>query len=118
MVGGERAPLAKDTPNPEGGVIRRGEDGKEPNGVLEETAMWAALAALPKPTLEEGFALLEAGIGRYVSAGFTTVQDGATRAEDWALLRAAAENDRLPVDVISYPVFLEAESILAGMKTS
>jgi len=107
------AGITADTPNPEGGVIRRGEGGKEPNGVLEETAMWAALAALPKPTLEEGFALLEAGLQRYVRAGFTTVQDGATRADDWALLRAAAENDRLPVDVISYPVFLEAEAILA-----
>ncbi|MDH3686539.1 MAG: amidohydrolase [Myxococcales bacterium] len=107
------ARITADTPNPEGGVIRRGKDGKEPNGVLEETAMWAALGALPKPTLEEGFALLEAGIQSYVRAGFTTVQDGATRAEDWALLRAAADNDRLQVDVISYPVFLEAESILA-----
>lgn len=107
------AGVTAETPNPEGGVIRRRADGQEPNGVLEETAMWAALAALPTPTLEQGLALLDAGLGTYVRAGFTTVQDGATRADDWALLRAAADSDRLPVDVIAYPVFLEAEAILA-----
>jgi len=36
----------KDTPNPAGGVIQRREDGKEPNGVLEETAMFPAVGKL------------------------------------------------------------------------
>ena len=107
------AGITAETPDPEGGVIRRRADGREPNGVLEETAMWAALAALPKPTLDQGYALLEAGIASYVRAGFTTVQDGATRAEDWALLRAAAESDRLPIDVVAYLLFSEADAILA-----
>ena len=34
-----------DTPNPEGGVIQREADGVTPNGVLEENAMAAMLAA-------------------------------------------------------------------------
>lgn len=34
------------TPNPAGGVIQRGEDAKEPNGVLEETAAFPLLIKL------------------------------------------------------------------------
>ena len=35
-----------ETPNPAGGVIQRREDGKKPNGVLEETAMFPAVGKL------------------------------------------------------------------------
>ena len=108
------ASVSAETPDPKGGVIRRRAGTREPNGVLEETAMMAIVGALPVPTLEESFALLESGIARYVQAGFTTAQDGATGAEEWKLLRAAAEADRLAIDVVSYPNFMEAEAILAG----
>ena len=38
----------KDTPNPAGGVIQRRDDGKEPNGVLEETALFPVVPKILK----------------------------------------------------------------------
>ena len=39
--------MSANSPNPEGGVIQKGEDG-QPNGVLEESAMWPVMLSVPK----------------------------------------------------------------------
>ena len=62
----------KDTPNPAGGVIQRREDGKEPNGVLEETAMFAVM---PKILARIG----TGGIKALAQAGASCGRDLGTR---------------------------------------
>lgn len=48
----ELAGITKDTPNPEGGVIERNEDG-EPSGTLRETAQNLVLSHLPSPSPQQ-----------------------------------------------------------------
>ena len=43
--------LGHEVANPEGGVIRREQDGKTPNGVLEEAAAWSPRIPVPLKTL-------------------------------------------------------------------
>lgn len=93
------------TEDPEGGVIQRRSGSSEPNGVLEENAMYIALGKFPVPSPEEAMDILEAGIKQYASAGITTAQDCATGKGTWQLLDALAKSDRLPVDVIAWPLY-------------
>jgi hypothetical protein len=50
----EMAAITADTPDPEGGVIRRRQGGKEPNGVLEETAAFPVVFKLLSQVGVEG----------------------------------------------------------------
>jgi predicted amidohydrolase YtcJ len=100
----ELAGIAADTRNPPGGVIRREEDGKTPDGVLEETAfMVAAVKVLPKIGDAELDALGLAGQRLYAANGFTFAQEGRSNAmldKTWMRL---AEGKKMLIDVASYP---------------
>jgi predicted amidohydrolase YtcJ len=101
----ELAGFRADTPDPEGGVIRRRGGSREPNGVLEEMAGFAVAARTPVPSDARRLELLYEAQLVYAGAGFTTVQDGATLPGEWQLLERAAADGRLAVDVVSYPLF-------------
>jgi predicted amidohydrolase YtcJ len=49
----EWAGVSRETPTPPGGVIARGPDGKEPEGLLMETAFLPVFAKLPQPSEAE-----------------------------------------------------------------
>lgn len=92
-----------ETEDPPGGVIRRRDGSAEPNGVLEESAIfqfWPIFAQANSNPMEA----LEKALKLYASYGITTAQDGASNPDSIALIRAAAEQQRLPIDVIAYPV--------------
>ncbi|MCR9279585.1 MAG: amidohydrolase [Pseudomonadaceae bacterium] len=92
-----------ETENPAGGVIRRRPDSSEPNGVLEESALyqfWPIFAAANDDPMQA----LEKALDLYASYGITTAQDGASNPDSVALFRAAAAQQQLPIDVIAYPV--------------
>lgn len=93
-----------ETDNPAGGVIRRREGSREPNGVLEETAMGPysrnELMSTDEQHLED---LIRQAIRQYASYGVTTVQDGGASMADVALMRAAAARDPFIVDVVAFP---------------
>ena len=61
-------------PDPEGGRIRRRENG-EPTGVLEETAMTPVFMRLPQPSLEVASEQLLTALECYASFGATTAQE-------------------------------------------
>ncbi|MBI1178966.1 MAG: amidohydrolase family protein [Alphaproteobacteria bacterium] len=98
--------IGPDTPDPEGGVIRREADGRQPDGVLEEHAMFLAVSKLPRPDEAQRLADLDEAQRVYAGYGITTAQDGATQAADLALLRDAAAQRRLIIDVVAYPTWL------------
>ncbi|MCZ6831183.1 MAG: amidohydrolase [Gammaproteobacteria bacterium] len=96
------AGVTADTQNPKGGVIRRRRGTAEPDGVLEETAMLQVFNALPQATVEQRLALLQPAQQYYASYGITTVQDGAASADDINLMRQAADQKKLYLDVIAF----------------
>jgi predicted amidohydrolase YtcJ len=111
------ADITADTPNPDGGVIRRQADGKTPSGVMEENAHFAILLKLlPKFTPEQGMELIEAAQNIYLANGFTTAQEGRADSSTLALLSLAANAGRLKLDVVVYPdITMNADnSILHG----
>lgn len=89
-----------DTPDPSGGVIRREADGKTPNGVIEEAALFKLGKLLPAPTLDEGVATLMAAHKIYASNGITTAQDGRVMPEAWPALAEAAKRGALIMDTV------------------
>lgn len=99
------AGITADTPNPGGGVIQRKPGSSEPNGVLEENAMYLVAKSLPAPTPEQAMKMIEDGLAFYAAAGITTAQDCATFKGTWKLLSAMEQAGRLPIDVIAWPMY-------------
>lgn len=56
--------------------------------------------------------MLEQGLRHYAAAGITTAQDCASFGDSWQLLRAMAQLGRLPIDVIAWPVYKDANDTL------
>ncbi|NQV93854.1 MAG: amidohydrolase family protein [Sphingomonadales bacterium] len=92
--------ITADTPNPVGGVIRREDDGKTPNGVLEETAWFENLKMLAPRSPEASLPGLLAGAKIYAASGITTAQDGRVMPENWATLAIANDQNKLPIDIV------------------
>ncbi|MCB9200457.1 MAG: amidohydrolase [Flavobacteriales bacterium] len=94
--------ITAETPDPEGGIIRREADGRTPNGVLEELAaipnMFAALMPKDAAGADRFF---QAGQDMALSYGYTTAQEGRAM-QNHELLVANAEAGKLKLDVVSY----------------
>lgn len=99
------AGMNADSPDPEGGVIRRRPGSREPDGVLEETAFNAARAKIPPPDLEQSLEHLVQALRYYARMGITSVQDGALMGPTKALLDEAARRELLKLDVVTYQLW-------------
>ena len=98
------AGIKASTPNPEGGVIRRVGSSQEPNGVLEENALFNAIAKLTQNMAQaQLISILEVAQRQYMSQGFTTIQDGRATPLGMRTAQFAANQGRLYVDLVSYP---------------
>ncbi|MCH7329138.1 amidohydrolase [Acinetobacter modestus] len=94
----------QNTPNPEGGVIRREANSNVPNGVLEESALFTAIGSIFKDVPPQlMFQIAQKGIDAYVKNGFTTVQEGRADQGTTEMWHALAKQNQLPIDVVSYP---------------
>ena len=87
------------TPNPPGGMIVRLPNSDEPNGLLQETAIYEVRQQLGTPTPEQAMQLLEGVQNLYASHGITTAQDGFTNYKSFQLLKTAAETGKLKLDI-------------------
>ena len=105
--------ITANTANPEGGVIQRRADGKEPNGVLEETAAFPLLIKLLGRVGPEGSAtFIRAGAELWARFGYTTAQDGRTMPNAVKAMKEVAADGGLKIDVVSYPdVLVDRELI-------
>lgn len=99
----ERAGVSAATQNPQGGVYRREKDGMQPDGVIEESAMAPVFGVMPEPDKARRLELLNKAQAYYASYGVTTVQDGAAGTSDIDLLREAAANGDVVLDIVAYP---------------
>ncbi len=105
--------ITASTPNPTGGVIQRGEDGKEPNGVLEEAAAFPLLINLLGRVGPEGSAIfVRAGAEMWARFGYTTAQDGRTMPGALKAMKAVAKAGEFKIDIVSYPDVLVDRNLI------
>ena len=98
----EKLGIDENSENPEGGIIRRENNSKEPNGVLEELAAIPYMLQAIAPQSEEAIIkFFEAGQEMALSYGYTTAQEGRAM-QNQEILVAMAEMDKYKIDVISY----------------
>ena len=101
------------TPDPEGGVIRRREDG-EPNGTLEELASIPHMLAAINPTTPEGqLYFMQRGLAMAKSYGYTTAHEGRAFGFNHDAMASLAENGVYDIDVLSY-IDYTSKDILDG----
>jgi hypothetical protein len=112
----EKVGITAATPDPVGGVFRRRDGSREPNGVMEENAMLAGAGPL-LGSLDEAawLAMIRAGSEFYASFGYTTCQEGRAMGPTLANLTKAADRGLLAVDVVAYPDILGAADQLGGV---
>lgn len=92
-----------ETPDPEGGIIRRRPGSQEPNGVLEElAAIPVMLKTLSPQTLEDQLYYMKQGLEAAMSFGYTTAQEGRAFANTHAAMVGYAETMGFPIDIVSY----------------
>ncbi len=107
----EIAGIDASTEDPKGGVFRRKEGSKEPNGVCEEYAFFILvgklLGSFDNKINEQ---LVVEGAKLYASFGFTTAQDGRSNGEGLKAMERVAKAGGLPIDLVSYPDILEVEN--------
>jgi len=104
----------RDTPDPEGGVIRRDAETGEPDGVLEETAMEALQTRLMNPGMLDGMAMLRLGVERAVAHGMTTVQAGYAPSAQLRLFPWLSRFGIIPVRMVLWPSMEALDELLAG----
>jgi predicted amidohydrolase YtcJ len=116
----EVAGISAASKNPEGGVIRRRADSQEPNGVLEELAMFSALFKILPAIGPEGFkAFARAGSELWARFGYTTAQEGRSSPDTVRIMQAVAAESGFAIDVVTYPdVLLDRELIKTGASTA
>ncbi|MCH7386464.1 amidohydrolase [Acinetobacter modestus] len=109
----------QNTPNPEGGVIRREANSNVPNGVLEESALFTAIGSIFKDVPPQVmFQIAQKGIDAYVKNGFTTVQEGRADQGTTEMWHALAKQNQLPIDVVSYPDITTSQEYLLKQGSS
>lgn len=101
------------TPDPDGGVIRREADGKTPNGVIEEIAFFANAPRLLTGVGADGLeAIAMAGAEMWTKYGYTTVQEGRSLPPTADAMRSVADKGGFKVDVVTYVDALAAQDYI------
>jgi len=102
------------TEDPEGGVIRRRAGSREPDGVLEETAFFAAIVRLMGDIGEAGArAFAEAGSELWARFGYTTAEEGRSLPSTVAMLQKIADEGGFEIDVVTYVDVLADRDFIA-----
>ncbi|WP_312814778.1 amidohydrolase [Brevundimonas sp.] len=105
--------ITAETPNPDNGVFRRREGSNEPNGVMEETAMFAVLGVLfTRLSVEANRQMLVEGARFYARFGYTTAQDGRSSSDGCRMVASLAAEGALPIDILSFPDILTSTDIM------
>ena len=107
----EKFNISAKTKTVEGGVIVRKPGTNEPYGLIMEMNFLPIFAAMPKASTEEQLVQLKEGQMLYAAAGVTTAQEGATHMGEVDVLERGAKENRLFIDVISYPLFTEMDTL-------
>ncbi|MGV8994889.1 MAG: amidohydrolase [Flavobacterium sp.] len=89
------------TPNPEGGNIARMSGSQEPNGLVQETAMYPFMGTVLEIAAKNQGKNFDATQEYYVSNGITTAQDGMTDRNAIAFFKKQAADGKLKIDLMA-----------------
>jgi predicted amidohydrolase YtcJ len=90
--------------DPAGGVIQRKAGTTEPNGTLEETALFAALPVIMARIGPEGLKIFaREGAKLWASYGYTTAQEGRSTPQIADIMKQVAAEGGFANDVTTYP---------------
>lgn len=108
-----------DTPDPEGGVIRREADGKSPNGVLEELAAMPPMVKFLTSTTQAGKdVFLKRGLDMAKSYGYTTANEGRMFGDMHTDMVNAAERGLIDIDFTGWMDYSNRAEIDRGFSTT
>ena len=115
----EMAGYTAATEDPEGGLLRRQEGSRAPNGVLEEMAFFKVVfSVLGTIKEDDNEAILKAGIDLYAKFGFTTAQEGRAMPDAIKSQSAVADAGGLKLDIAAYPDSAVAAMVMRSPKNS
>jgi len=115
-LGLERLGYSADTPDPEGGRIRRDASGA-PDGVLEENAAEGVTRALAAPGPLDALRILRRATALYLAAGVTTAQNGFATGAQLRGLTWAGRLRLLPLRLVLWPGEADGDALIDGSFT-
>ena len=111
----ELAGITKNTPNPDGGLIVRNPETKEPTGILKDNAMDLVFKIIPPPSLEENTAAALRAIEEARKLGVTSVQD-MTQFGELDTYKKIIEDGKLTCRIYSiWPIDRYEDIVRAGI---
>jgi predicted amidohydrolase YtcJ len=94
------AGINADTPDPEGGVIARGDDGL-PTGIFTDQAMELIHRVIPEPTTQDYIQAVKRYVGDLNAEGITTIKDPEIYQDHWDAYEALEKTGDLSVRVFT-----------------
>ncbi|TXI12411.1 MAG: amidohydrolase [Polynucleobacter sp.] len=111
------ANISAQTPDPSGGTIVRKPGSKEPEGLIQETAMVPFLPmVITKRAMTKEMSLLKQAMMDYAKVGVTTANEALVTPEKMEVLDYAAKNNLLSIDIVGLPFYLMADQVLGTGK--
>ncbi|MGM8871401.1 amidohydrolase [Psychrobacter sp. 2Y5] len=93
--------ITADSQAPEGGNIARVKGSDEPNGLVQETAMYPFMYVLLKELTPKQAEFFDQTQDYYASNGVTTAQDGSTTRDAIEFFQSQADAGKLKIDLVS-----------------
>jgi predicted amidohydrolase YtcJ len=110
----EKLAIGADTPDPEGGRIRRDPRSGEPDGVLEEVAMEPVAARVLRPSLLNGIRIIREATKCYVRVGVTTAQNGFAPRRQIQALTWLSRLGVISIRLVLWPTQQVVDELLEG----
>lgn len=101
------------TPNPEGGSIGRMAGSQEPDGLVQETAMYPLVGNMLQILATKQAKFFDATQEYYAAAGITTAQDGMTDRNALRFFQSQADAGKLKIDLVALAGFSDLDENLA-----
>ncbi|MCC3306840.1 amidohydrolase [Psychrobacter sanguinis] len=111
----EKMKVSAATKNPEGGMIGRLPNSNEPNGLVQETAMYPFVGHMLQVLNSKQAEFFDQTQDVYAQKGITTAQDGMTDREAIRFFQSQADQGKLKIDLVSLAGFSELESNLKDL---
>lgn len=104
--------ISNDTKDPEGGIIVRMPHSTEPNGLVQETAMYPFVGNMMQVLNAKQATYFDQTQDYYAAHGITTAQDGMTDRNAIQFFQSQGDNGKLKIDLIALAGFSDLEENL------